>query len=272
MANHEIPGCPHLAAATGQPASSRALDAADGQRLMRSSEVDRECEAEHPLAQILAWVRDYLALPHPELGRRGAVCPFVPDALKVDSIQLAEVADGEATLESIAGVIAAYRDLFLVTEPTDGPGAFQKAFLIVFSSLAATQGGSALVDKVQYRLKRYFVERGLMLGEFHSENQSPGLRNPDFRPLRSPIPMLAIRHMVDSDLPFLARADYPAGDRAAFLRAFLYRLGSGLSLSRFEQAMNDLVRAEIEVWKASASDTERAPRQEYALSALGAAT
>jgi hypothetical protein len=47
----------------------------------------------------------------------------------------------------------------------------------------------------------------MMLENFTLQRE-PGLRNPDFRPLRSPVPMLAIRHMVESDLLFMTRPRY----------------------------------------------------------------
>jgi hypothetical protein len=245
--------CPHQAAALLQaaPADTGQTKTVAMPRLWRSSEVEQLEDPDHPLARMLDWVKSYLAQPHPELGRRGAVCPFVPEALEVDSIQLALVADPAVTRESIAQIITRFRDVFLATEPTRGPGAMQKAFLVVFPELGSE--GAALVDEVQFSLKRYFVEHGLMLGEFHATNQSPGLRNPDFFPLRSPVPMLAIRNMVDSDLPFLIREGYPAAERASFLRSFVFRLGSGLTPSRFEQALNGLIGAEIEMWSAKAA-------------------
>ena len=59
-----------------------------------------------------------------------------------------------------------------------------------------------------------------MLGEFHSGPPAKGgLWNPDFRPLHSPVPLLAVRHMVATDLPFLI-------DDAAALRSYLERFGS----------------------------------------------
>jgi hypothetical protein len=42
-----------------------------------------------------------------------------------------------------------------------------------------------------------------MVGQFHPACPQPGLWSEDFRPLQAPIPLLAIRHMVSSDLPFL---------------------------------------------------------------------
>ena len=44
-----------------------------------------------------------------------------------------------------------------------------------------------------------------MIGFMHAGNEAPGLWNPAFRPLRAPLPVLAIRHLVEQDAPFAAR-------------------------------------------------------------------
>jgi hypothetical protein len=194
---------------------------------------------------MLDWIRGFLARPHPQLGRNGTVCPFVPIALGLDTIWMAEVVETTPSFERLSAIITDFRNMFLEMEPTSGPEAINKAFLVVFPSLRAPGAeGAAVVDKVQASLKRYFVEMGLMLGEFHAANESPGLRNPDFRPLRSPIPMLAIRHMVESDLPFLIRGTYPPKERSSFLRSYLFRLGGALSQTKFNEALAGLIAAE----------------------------
>ena len=61
-----------------------------------------------------------------------------------------------------------------------------------------------------------------MIGEFHSAPPAKaGLHNPDFRPLYSPIPLLAIRNMVATDYPFLK------SDQDMF-RAYLERFHSSI--------------------------------------------
>ena len=92
-----------------------------GYGLMRVSQVARDYPSHSALASVLEWMRAFLARSHPELGRKGAVCPFVPVALEQDSIWMAEIAEREPTLDSISRVILYYRDLFLATEPTSGP-------------------------------------------------------------------------------------------------------------------------------------------------------
>jgi len=223
-------------------------------RLMRVSEVDRSCDPGSPLRCVLDWIHGFLACPHPQSGRSGSVCPFVPTALDQDTIWMAEV-ETTPSFECISEIITGYRDVFLQTEPTSGPDAMNKTFVVVFPSFKANgTDGPALIDKVQASLKRYFVEMGLMLGEFHANNESPGLRNPDFRPLRSPIPMLAIRHMVDSDLPFLIRETYAPEERSAFLRSYLFRLGGALSQVQLNQALDELIVAEVAIVLGPASE------------------
>ena len=44
-----------------------------------------------------------------------------------------------------------------------------------------------------------------MIGLFEPHSNDKGLINPDFRPLRAPVPLLAIRSLVENDAPFVLR-------------------------------------------------------------------
>lgn len=214
-------------------------------KLRRASEVERELGADDPRRQIVQWVREFLARPHADLGRPGPVCPFAPAAIGMDTIWLAEISEANLDRVAIERAIAQYREVFLDLEPRTGTAAMNKAVMVVFPNLGAE--GARVVDEIQAELKAHFVDVGLMLGEFHAKNEAPGLRNPDFRPLRSPIPMLVMRNMVDSDLPFLRRSIDPPGLRAAYLRSFIRRLGAVVSRSTFESAIESLVEAELQL-------------------------
>lgn len=212
--------------------------------LLRASQVEADMPAS-PMGVILAWVRQFLARPHPEVGRAGPVCPFTPTALALDSIWLAEVVDRDPDHDAIVELIGSYREAFLELDPRSGPTSLNKAILVVFPNLGAD--AAQMIDQVQAAQKSRFVDSGLMLGEFHSANESPGLRNPDFRPLRSPVPMLAMRHMVETDLPFLRRPTDPPQVRALYLRSYLRRLGTSVRKIYFDQAVAALVEAELEL-------------------------
>ncbi len=223
--------------------------------LRRASEVDAANDIETPLGATIAWVRRFLARPHPDLGRAGPVCPFTPMALELDTIWMTEVKDSTPDPQRIHDVIEECRKVFLETEPRDGPMAINKVIMVVFSGLGPE--AATWIDAMQAKLKPNFVDVGLMLGEFHSRNDTPGLRNPDFRPLRSPIPMLVIRHMVESDLPFMKRDEDVPNVRIAYLRSYLRQLGTTIRRNYFDQAVDALVNAEIESRCASAEGESR---------------
>lgn len=245
-------GCPHAAALQhtdlagasipirgSVESSSHAVPPA----LFTVSQVEALTSPDHPLAITTQWMRRFLGRPHPDLGRPGPVCPFVPGAIAQDTIWLGSVAATDR--REIAAIVSNYRDLFLELEPKTGDASMMKAIVIVFPSIDADQ--ATIIDDVQSELKANFVASGLMLGEFHERNEGPGLRNAHFRPLRSPIPSLAIRHMVESDLPFLDRSLYPPPIRADFIRSYLRRMGAEISRNNFDAALDALVTAEIEL-------------------------
>lgn len=165
----------------------------------------------------VAWAAEYLCRPHERLGRPGPVCPFVHGSLEAGLFFLAlcpAAPDLDAELDSL---VAACRDWFPRIEPREGPLAAFKTILILFPGVEEMAAREAVED-AQRRFRPRFAARRMMIGEFHpGPPEKPGLRNPDFRALWSPVPLLAIRHMVATDFLFLR------GDRecmAAYLTAF----------------------------------------------------
>lgn len=171
------------------------------------------------LIEIMEWVKNFLAKPHPDLGRNGPVCPFVPQSIKLNSIQMAVIRAKNLEPQKIEDIVKNYRDIFLQMEPRNRKAGINKAFLLIFPDLDPDQA-STLIDGVQKKLKPFFVEEGLMIGEFHKRTETRGLHNQNFYPLRSPIPLLAIRFMVEGDLPFLTNADNP-NLRIKYIEAYL---------------------------------------------------
>ncbi len=216
--------------------------------LYTAREVKVQRETKPALATTLDWMFSFLSQPHPDLGRTGAVCPYVPHALKINTIWLTEVEDPHITRAQIEELIACFHQVFLGLEPREGLGIINKALLIVFPHITPEQAPE-LIDKVQQALKPVYTRSGLMLGEFHRDNRSPGLRNPHFFPLRSPYPMLVIRHMVDSDLPFLMRDEDSPDVRIGFLRSYLLTLARSLTNQKLMAAVEALIAAELERYR-----------------------
>ncbi len=216
-----------------------------GPHLYRASEVDAHSGCHPELVLARNWVRDFLGRPHRDVGRAGHVCPFVAISLALDTIWFASVPGEQPDRAALLTLVAQLRDRFLALEPTAPIDAINKAIVVVFGDLDR-EHAAELIGGVQKELKPEFVKKGLMIGEFFPGNTTPGLRNAAFRPLDSPVPMIAIRLMVESDLPFLSRdLDTPAL-RSMYLRAYLRRLGSEAGLKNFDQAVEALVNAEIE--------------------------
>jgi hypothetical protein len=175
--------------------------------------IDAFCEGSN-------WVRGYLARPHHELGRIGNVCPFAQPALDSDAIRIAVVR--LVTNNKRAEILDAieYHLESFVSHASASTDATLHATLILFPDVLPSEA-PYLIDHTKEELKPRFVEQGLMLGEFHADNNSRGLHNPDFRPLRSSIPILAIRRIVSTDFVFLNRPEYDAATRLQYLQAYL---------------------------------------------------
>ncbi|MEX1366739.1 MAG: DUF6875 domain-containing protein [Nannocystaceae bacterium] len=155
------------------------------------------------LGEVARWTRDFLSAPHPELGRVGDVCPYSAVSVR-EGLLLAAVchvfdADPRPAMRQVMEHTLVE---FEARSPRFGNRVGLKAMLVLFPSLE-----SEWIEDVQDSESLRFAQRGLMLGEFHAESEVPGLHNPRFRPLRSPIPLLGIRAMVPTDLPFLTGSD-----------------------------------------------------------------
>lgn len=191
------------------------------------------------LCTVVDWAWHYLCRPHPELGRRGPVCPYTRLSLDAGTFYLA-VRPGRPTgAAEVTELLESYRDWFTEIEPMDGQASQLKTILVLFPDLPA-EDRTLIIDATQQRLKSEYVARGLMIGEFHDgPPDKAGLWSQEFRPLRSPVPLLAIRHMVPTDLAFLehdpvylsAYLDRFAGQVPANMLARLHR-----ALTRFDLA------------------------------------
>jgi hypothetical protein len=159
--------------------------------------------AETPLATLLDWVEGYLMNAHAELGRVGAVCPFTRQAARLDTARLAICDAGPADEDAAFALI---RSAFgeLETIPCKPGMEHFRTVIIGFPSCGGADG-IAMLQRVQKRHKFYSLRRNRMIGLMHAGSEAPGLWNPAFRPLRAPLPVLAIRHMVEHDAPFAAR-------------------------------------------------------------------
>ncbi len=159
------------------------------------------------LATLVRWVETYLMSAHADLGRPGAVCPFTRQAAKLDTVRLgistAAAADEDA---AFAVVRRSFADLDAI--PAQASLQHFRTVILGFPG-CADPAGTAMLQRVQKRLKFASLQRLRMIGLMHPDSEAPGLWNPQFRPLRAPFPVVAVRHMVEPQLEvkFLRNTD-----------------------------------------------------------------
>jgi hypothetical protein len=152
---------------------------------------------------IAQWISSYLMSTHPELGRPGDVCPFTAQAYRLDTIRIGVC---DATGSDVSIITSRMRPCFqhLALIPCAESMQHFRTIIVGFPKLEEAKGFEAL-KIAQAKLKIYSLARGLMIGRFYAGANDPGLWNADFRPMRSPIPLLAIRHLVENDVSFVIR-------------------------------------------------------------------
>ena len=151
---------------------------------------------------LIDWVESSLKRSPADLGRTGAVCPFTKQAAKIDAVRVAisPAAAGNED-QAFALVRRAFSELNAI--PCKAGMAHFRTVIIGFPDCNNAEG-VAMLKRVQRGHRFYSLARGRMVGLMHATSEDKGLWNPDFRPLRAPIPVLAVRHMVEQDAPFAA--------------------------------------------------------------------
>eukprot|EP01116_Phalansterium_solitarium_P013032 TRINITY_DN2986_c2_g1_i2.p1 TRINITY_DN2986_c2_g1~~TRINITY_DN2986_c2_g1_i2.p1 ORF type:complete len:364 (+),score=97.65 TRINITY_DN2986_c2_g1_i2:1003-2094(+) len=201
----------------------------------------------------VCYVREFLAKPNPMVGRSGPTCPFVPMSLRKDLIFMSVIhTDRGVTREWMTELVGHFKQIFLDLEPKSGRLSIYKAIMLIFPDVP-DDDAPEVIDRVQFALKPVFVAKGLMIGEFHKNNNATGLRNPNFYPLRTPYPTLAIRHMVPSDLAFLSTEQYAPQVRVMFLESFLEMFADDGATGKVEV---DLARSALATARAQLANDE----------------
>ncbi|MFD8087938.1 DUF6875 domain-containing protein [Kitasatospora sp. NPDC059722] len=171
-------------------------------RVHSAAEIDAGAGAERPeVARVLAWSRAFLTASHPDLGRTGPVCPYTQPSLRRGLFHIATIeGQDDGDLPALVAGLRTWYDTLLdgLTEESE-----RELLTILLLLPHLDPADSTALDELQRKAKDDFVEQGLMIGQFHPVCEEGGLWNPAFRPLRAPVPLLAVRKLLVFDLPFL---------------------------------------------------------------------
>src|SRR5262249_50721783 len=134
--------------------------------------------------------------------------------------------DGQDAL-AIADQILEYVKPFKQAPPISPYEQMLKALLIVFPNIEDRL--MTALDDCHRMIKPKMVELGLMVGQFHPKCYERPIHNPQWNAVsRSPVPLMALRHMVIHDIMFL-------GDNEVTFKEYdkkfgAYFVGGGTSL------------------------------------------
>jgi hypothetical protein len=153
------------------------------------------------------WIRAFIAKPHPDLGRGGPVCPFVPSSLDHKTLWLApeKIADREPS--DVVELMSGYKNLLYTTEPIDGDDATSKVIVVVFTDLPAERAEELFGSVLQRLAVPSYADAGNLFGPFYEGNEGTAIYNSAFRPFQSPVPLLFVRNGVVSDWKFFLEND-----------------------------------------------------------------
>lgn len=184
---------------------------------------------------VSAWLASYVSQPHPDLGRPGAVCPFVAPAVAAGTVFFAAYRfDGEPSLERMTGALEEALRCFQLLA-WQGEKVDLASLIVTFPDLA--QDDWHLIDDGHSASKTRFVEAGCMLGQFHPACEEPAAHNAAFPVNRAPVPLMVIRHIASHDILFLDENPHWVEHFGAWLARRGVSLKHPLYRRRFEQVL-----------------------------------
>lgn len=209
----------------------------------------------------LRWIQRFIMQPHPDLGRKGAVCPFAKPSH--DNQALLFSAFDARSLPFDLYIAALMRLPYLFHRVSkERPEQSELLSLAVFPIGLPHDAYYKFIDCAHVILKPFYMECGLMIGEFHPTSTVRGAHSATFRPMRADMPLFVIRAMALHDALFIDGESTPVGMRVHELECYLRWNAQRMSTNETEH-----VAARLAQRKAQLADDERIARE--AVQALG---
>lgn len=196
------------------------------------------CDHHAVLGPTKRWICDLLGQPNVLANKTGPICPGIPAGIKNNSIYL-RLISSSLSHNSLAQLAREVVQDFLSLSPIDKPACLLKAVFLVLATSPENET-IALVDSVHRLLKADFLGHGILFGKFHSALVRGSIYNPDFNPHRSPVPLLAFRYVIETDLDFLLSSAASAEVRAEYIEIFIELLSEQASLGTIQKARQAL--------------------------------
>ncbi len=160
---------------------------------------ERDREA---LQAVAAWIRSFVMRPHADLGRPGPVCPYVPVSVERQQLWLTAERIGDGGVPGVVEVVTRHRGRLLEAGAEEDGGTNHRVVVVVFPDLPADRAPGLFDEVLQQIAVPSYVEDGIVFGPFYEGNPGTAIYDAGFRPFRSPVPFLFVRHGVVGDWKF----------------------------------------------------------------------
>ena len=154
------------------------------------------------LNTVADWIKTYVVNPHNDLGRAGPVCPFVPVALERKTLWLAPEQIADRDVPGVVELMDGYQRPVLDAQPTGRDDASYKVIVVVFTDLPADRAQGLFFEVLRRIAVPSYAEDGIVFGPFYPGHEGTAIYNSNFRPFRSPVPFLFVRHGIVGDWKF----------------------------------------------------------------------
>jgi hypothetical protein len=164
--------------------------------------------------KMMNWLSDHVTRTHPDLGRRGPICPFMKSALETDSIkyQICSWGNDYGPVE-LQGMINELIAIFC-RSPWHSSKPNLQSLISVFPTMPKEKW--VLLDDLFRKTQDDVIDHSLMVAQFHPDCTQPAIWNPQFAVNRAPLPLFAVRRMQVHDIIFVR-------DNPAWLQAYRSR-------------------------------------------------
>ena len=149
------------------------------------------------------WIRDYLGRPHPDLGRKGPVCPFAAAALQDDALWVTfdDGIDGSSAWRLRLALLRYAHAYASRARQASHPEL--TALMVILRRVPRER--YARLDDLHSEMKTMLMTSDVMVSALHPESTRPAVWNPKFHVLRAPFPAFAFRTMDVRDIVFVAQ-------------------------------------------------------------------
>lgn len=149
----------------------------------------------------LDWANNYIGKSHKELGRNGAICPFVKKSIKINKFYVS-ICNNAKEKNSAKNIFKTHVKEFSRRFKETDIDSDMNSLLVVYPKLKDEHMNA--VTEIHTELKSELMHRGMMVSQFHPGCEKSAVRNEKFKLYQAPFPCIVLRYMGIHDIVFVS--------------------------------------------------------------------